>query len=209
MIIKSLVATGDGTKIFGGCLYSPFPLQEGTLKLTAKKINLQSFSSEDWIRFWSFVDTNGPIPELNHSLGKCWIWKPTHCRYGRFWRRVNGKMRGTNAHRLSYTLLRGKIPANLFTDHLCRNTGCVNPFHLELVTLRENSHRGIGPTAINYAKTHCINGHPLSGDNLFIRSNGIYRRCKKCQQRANLSYYHRTGKFMRAALAKEAEEPKP
>jgi len=30
------------------------------------------------------------------------------------------------------------------------------------------------------AKTHCINGHPLSGDNVRFRENGK-RNCKACQ----------------------------
>jgi hypothetical protein len=29
------------------------------------------------------------------------------------------------------------------------------------------------------AQTHCLRGHPLSGDNLILKSNGT-RRCRTC-----------------------------
>lgn len=43
-----------------------------------------------------------------------------------------------------YELLVGPIPEGLTIDHLCRNTMCVNPDHLEPVTHRENLMRGVG-----------------------------------------------------------------
>lgn len=52
------------------------------------------------------------------------------------------------AHRVTYTLLRGRIPEGMELDHLCRNTTCVNPWHLEPVTGEENKRRHwTGPTA--------------------------------------------------------------
>lgn len=45
-------------------------------------------------------------------------------------------------------------------DHLCRNTSCVNPAHLEAVTNKENTLRGLTVTAINAQKTACAAGHP-------------------------------------------------
>lgn len=46
------------------------------------------------------------------------------------------------AHRLIYTMLIGEIPEGMVLDHLCRNRRCVNPHHLEPVTVKENTHRG-------------------------------------------------------------------
>ena len=49
-------------------------------------------------------------------------------------------------------------------DHLCRNRGCVNPYHMEAVTLRENVQRGISGK-FNREKTHCRNGHEYTPEN--------------------------------------------
>lgn len=88
----------------------------------------------DEIRFWS----NMVVVE------SCWEWSGTTTRgYGRFW--VGGKM--VRAHRASYEMFRGPIPSGLELDHLCRNTRCVNPDHLEAVSHRENTMRGFGACA--------------------------------------------------------------
>jgi hypothetical protein len=47
------------------------------------------------------------------------------------------------AHRYIYELLVGSIPLGMQIDHLCRNTGCVNPDHLEVVSPREHAYRGM------------------------------------------------------------------
>lgn len=44
-------------------------------------------------------------------------------------------------HRYMYELLVGPIPEGLELDHLCRNVGCANPDHLEIVTRQENMSR--------------------------------------------------------------------
>ena len=87
----------------------------------------------------------------------------------------------TQAHRFSYELYNGEITGNLTIDHLCRNRNCVNPQHLEVVTIKENVLRGIGPTAINSIKTHCIKGHEFNEKNTYIRPNGD-RNCRECNR---------------------------
>lgn len=76
----------------------------------------------------------------------CWIY----CGYANLNRHRPGtgpsgsfrlKGRGWLAHRASYMLHRGPIPQGLTIDHLCRNTLCINPNHLEAVTDAENKRR--------------------------------------------------------------------
>jgi hypothetical protein len=82
------------------------------------------------------------------------------------------------AHRAFYEHFIGPIPDGHVPDHLCRNTWCCNPNHLEPVTQRENILRGDGIASRNAAKTHCPQGHPYSTEN----TNGYngYRACRIC-----------------------------
>ena len=43
------------------------------------------------------------------------------------------------AHRLSYALFVGPIPAEMHIHHTCATKDCVNPAHLEIATPSENS----------------------------------------------------------------------
>lgn len=115
------------------------------------------------------------MPEPNTG---CWLWiaSDNGKGYGQF--TLGGKARP--AHRLSYERWNGPIPNVLHLDHLCRQTLCVNPEHLEAVTSKENSLRGFSPAANNARKTHCPQGHPLSGDNLYSYKG--YRQCRACRK---------------------------
>jgi hypothetical protein len=108
---------------------------------------------------------------------ECWPWSGgTSTGYGRLWVPGVGHV---PAHRISYEALRGPIPAGLVIDHLCRNRACINPAHLEPVTLKENILRGEGMAARRARQTHCKRGHPLSGANLYRYRDGR-RDCRAC-----------------------------
>lgn len=124
-------------------------------------------------RFWAKVDRRDP--------DDCWVWTAATNRsggYGRF--RVGGRAgRMVSAHRFAYERLVGPIPDGLTIDHLCRVPRCVNPKHLEPVTVRENTLRGESFSARNARKTHCIHGHPFDEANTIHRKGGR-RECRIC-----------------------------
>ena len=109
--------------------------------------------------------------------GECWVWTAWRIKNG-YGRIQLTSRKPALAHRAVYEILVGPIPEGLTLDHLCRNRACVNPSHLEPVTMRENALRGIGPTAINARKTHCPKGHP------FIQ-RGRQRICVQCRKAQN------------------------
>jgi hypothetical protein len=118
-------------------------------------------------RFWTHVDRRGP--------DECWEWTSKKWRGYGYW-----TLRGKNwrVHRYSYTIMVGPIPEGMTIDHLCRNRGCVNPAHLEVVTHRENTLRGTGPSAQNARKTHCKRGHEFTPENTLLKGGG--RKCAVC-----------------------------
>lgn len=114
----------------------------------------------------------------------CWVWTSALVNgYGVFsvW---DGRWRTVSAHRWSYERVKGAISMGLVIDHLCRNPVCVNPDHLEAVTSRVNTLRGVGPSARNAAKTHCPQGHPYEGANLYVSRGG--RVCLACRTKPDL-----------------------
>lgn len=120
--------------------------------------------------FWSRVSKSD----------SCWLWTGrTSNGYGRF----EHRRQAFAAHRIAWLLVRGSIDPTLTIDHLCRVPGCVNPDHLEQVSMRENVMRSANPTAVNAVKTHCVNDHELAGDNLRI-DNGR-RLCRQCRRESN------------------------
>ena len=130
------------------------------------------------------VDKAGDVPEYRPDLGPCWRWVGSKggskSRYIRF--TLGGRYgKAVLAHRFSYGLANGPIPDGLTIDHLCRNTQCVNPDHLEAVTMGVNVLRGNTITAENAAKTHCNRGHEFTEENTRIEGKGL-RRCRTCRR---------------------------
>lgn len=89
-------------------------------------------------RFWARVSRSAD--------SECWLWTGAvnHNGYGTFYIRkpTPGHRR---AHRITWANQYGDIPHGFDLDHVvCRNTLCVNPAHLEVVTLNVNSWRRDG-----------------------------------------------------------------
>lgn len=124
----------------------------------------------------------------------CWVWKaalsPSQSGkhpYGIML--YHGRMQ--MAHRVSYMEHKGKIPKGLQLDHLCRNTLCVNPSHLEPVTHRENLRRGVDA---RQKPTHCKYGHEMIGHNIYYKKawNGrVHHYCRTCKAAHEKKVYNK------------------
>ena len=126
-------------------------------------------------RFWYKVD----------KMGCCWYWiASTHSNgYGQFSYHGKNKL----AHRLSYEDKYGDIPQGLVMNHICRTRHCVNPDHLEVITLEKNIQIGI---SVNRNKTHCKREHEYTEENTHIRSTG-FRQCRTCALISKRKYNQR------------------
>ena len=100
------------------------------------------------------------------------------------------------AHRLAYEAAYGDIPDGLVIDHLCRNRRCINPQHLEAVTIGENALRGVGSPAQNARKTHCKRGHEFTQENT-IRLPHDRRECRACRREYQINNRVRLSARMR------------
>ena len=127
-------------------------------------------------RLWARID----------KTDTCWLWTGTILQSGYGQIRWNAKQ--YRVHRFVYELLVGPIPEGLTLDHLCRVRHCVNPAHLEPVTMRENLLRSSSFVAINARKTHCPQGHPFDSENTLVYKGS--RVCRACRNAKALAYYY-------------------
>jgi len=133
---------------------------------------------DDTARYWSKVEKRGP--------DECWPWRGSYAlsrngaRYGQFSVGGRANRRNVYAHVRALELAGVAIPKGYDVDHLCSNTLCVNPAHLEPVTHRENVLRGRSPAALQARQTHCKRGHEFTPEN--TRMEGGKRRCRACRR---------------------------
>jgi hypothetical protein len=93
-------------------------------------------------------------PQDGRLSTQCWVWTKGCCNkgYGHFYvydptakstgkRNRGGKSIEVRAHIASWALANGPIPDGMTLDHKCRNTKCIRPSHLEVVSRPENSRR--------------------------------------------------------------------
>ena len=110
--------------------------------------------------------------EKVNKTADCWLWMGAQIPKNGF---SYGFFQNQRAHRVSYKLSGGNIPKGMEIDHLCKNTLCVRPTHLEPVTHKENVLRGNSPSAVHSRKTTAVCGHPYDA------FDGRRRYCKPCR----------------------------
>lgn len=127
--------------------------------------------------------------QRSETTESCWIWRAhiLPSGYPQF-SIINGWTVG--AHRLIYELYVDDIPENKQIDHLCKNRSCVNPWHLEVVSPRENTLRSNAVSALCARKTHCIRGHKLPNPT-YYPSAGSVRICSICRRQRDNERYRR------------------
>lgn len=117
-----------------------------------------------------------PPIQLADGFTPCRLWTGSLNRTG-YGATRDGSGKSVRVHRLTYTLLVGPIPEGLTIDHLCNVRHCVNPDHLEPVTIAENIRRAY------LRRDRCKAGHPFTADSFYW--NGRQRVCRPCGRARN------------------------
>lgn len=81
------------------------------------------------------------------EISGCWIWqgatsgKHEKGKTGRGYGKISIHGHMAFVHRVMYVCYFGYVPHKIQIDHKCSNRLCVNPYHLEAVSAKENSKR--------------------------------------------------------------------
>lgn len=113
----------------------------------------------------------------------CWLWMgKIDDGYGRW--HVAGKYH--LVHRLAFVVLKHKLGENTQVDHLCKVRNCLNPDHLEEVTPKENTRRGL-TKRFNTDPDKCPYGHDYAKQIKGKAEGSIYKVCNVCHNKRNKS----------------------
>lgn len=118
--------------------------------------------------------------EVDHETG-CWNWTAamSAAGYGRVRVGESNKL----AYRAVWEMTVEPVPDGLELDHLCRNTRCINPDHLEPVTHAENMRRS-PPAQVRF----CPSGHLYDDENTYWHRG--HRQCRACRARRSYERRH-------------------
>ena len=113
---------------------------------------------------WDFVQVGQPT--------ECWLWtgyvqKTGYAQYA-----------AEPAHRVAWEVCNGPIPPGMTIDHLCFVPLCMNPSHMEVVTLAENVRR------MNMLyRGRCRKGHIIDGlEDVYVRPDNHRSQCRQCMR---------------------------
>lgn len=143
-------------------------------------LTVDHLNTKDLIRIFNKICIH---PDLQHDGTPCWIWTNSRQAVGYGQTCYHGK-RPIKVHRLTFAWLIHPLPHGRKhgeLDHLCKRTSCCNPLHLEFTDSRTNILRGNGQSAKNAKKTHCLRGHLLVRENIYLNGkNKTSRQCRIC-----------------------------
>lgn len=114
-----------------------------------------------------------------------------HCGYGEISYQNNCWI----VTRLAWHLWRGPIPKDIRVLHKCDNPACFNVAHLFLGTPQANTLDMVRKGRHHYSpsrKTHCVNGHEFTLENIYRAPSRPNKRvCKECSRLRQRVGYHK------------------
>lgn len=131
-------------------------------------------SPEDARKAWQALDDK----ISDSDPGGCRSWAGGHSggvpgnRYPTVY--IDGVMH--YVHRLLFELTVGDIPEDYVIKPMCSNRGCVEATHMRAVTQSRKA-----KLSVRVVKTHCPQGHPYAGANLYYDHKGV-KRCRTCRR---------------------------
>lgn len=95
------------------------------------------------VRFWEKVN----------KTPDCWTWTAALDRRG-YGKIYLGNPKEVLAHRFSWELHNGQIPKGMVVCHKCDNPSCVNPAHLFVGTMKDNTQDMLAKGRHSHGKAH-------------------------------------------------------
>ena len=131
----------------------------------------------------------------------CWLWNAgkNYKDYGNFSVTINGCSKTYRAHRFIYEYFNGTIPEGMLVCHTCDTPRCVNPNHLWLGTVSDNTVDSVNKKRHGMTKkTHCPRGHEYTLDNTYTRANRAShtRECRKCRKIKSQKYEEKRKRYV-------------